>query len=185
MRNIITLAGDLGSGKGTVSNILEKELNYTIYRNGEYFRSLAKEKGMSVSALCDYVDMHPEIDRSIEESAREYAKNHDNLIIDARLGWYVVPDSFKVYLKVDLDEAARRAFNDPNRKATESFNTVLEQKQDMIKRQHSENTRYKTLYHVDNLDMSNYDLVIDTTYITPDEVADIILDRYKKRFIDV
>ena len=185
MRNIITLAGDLGSGKGTVSNILEKELNYTIYRNGEYFRSLAKEKGMSVSAFCDYVDMHPEIDRSIEESAREYAKNHDNLIIDARLGWYVVPDSFKVYLKVDLDEAARRAFNDPNRKATESFNTVLEQKQDMIKRQHSENTRYNTLYHVDNLDMSNYDLVIDTTYITPDEVADIILDRYKKRFIDM
>ena len=33
MRNIITLAGDLGSGKGTVSNILEKELNYTIYIN--------------------------------------------------------------------------------------------------------------------------------------------------------
>lgn len=183
MRNIITLAGDLGSGKGTVSNILAEELGYTIYRNGEYFRSLAKEKGMSVSEFCDYVDMHPEIDRKIEESAREYASNHDNLIIDARLGWYVVPDSFKVYLRVDINEAARRAFNDSNRKATESFNTIAEQKQDMIKRQHSENTRYKNLYNVDNLDMNNYDLIIDTTYITPDEVADFIIDGYKKRFI--
>ncbi len=29
---------------------------------------------------------------------------------DARLGWYAVPESFKVYLKVDINEAARRAF---------------------------------------------------------------------------
>lgn len=179
MRNIITLAGDLGSGKGTVSNILAEELNYTIYRNGEYFRSLAKEKGMSVSEFCSYVSEHPEIDRSIEESAREYAKSHDNLIIDARLGWYVVPDSFKVYLRVDIDEAAKRAFNDPNRKETESFDTVLEQKNDMIKRQKLENNRYKVLYNIDNLDMNNYDLVVDTTNMTPNEVAKVILDNYQ------
>lgn len=180
MRNIITLSGDLGSGKGCVSSILANKLGYTIYRNGEYFRKLAKEKNMSVSEFCDYVDKHPEIDRSIETSACEYAKSHDNLIIDARMGWYVVPDSFKVYLTVDIDEAAKRAFNDPNRKDTECFDTILEQKNDMIKRQASENNRYKTLYNVDNLDMSHYDLVIDTTNISANEVANVILDKYNK-----
>ena len=183
--HIITMAGDIASGKGTVTSLLKEELGYEIYKNGEYVRKLAKDMNMSIVEFQEYLNQHEEIDREVEKSASIYAKEHDNLIIDARLGFYAVPHSFKVYLKVDLDEAARRAFNDPNRKATESFNTVLEQKQDMIKRQHSENTRYKTLYHVDNLDMSNYDLVIDTTYITPDEVADIILDRYKKRFIDM
>ena len=44
-------------------------------------------------------------------------------------GWYAVPESFKVYIKVDIDVAALRAFNDPNRKETESFATLEEQKQ--------------------------------------------------------
>ena len=97
-RNIITVAGDLASGKGTVTLLLKEELGYEIYRNGEYFRKLAKEKGMSVTEFNVYVEEHPEIDIQIETSAKEYAKTHDNLIIDARLGWYAVPASFKIYL---------------------------------------------------------------------------------------
>ena len=36
-------------GKGTVSKILMERLNYTVYRNGDYFRKLAKESGMDVT----------------------------------------------------------------------------------------------------------------------------------------
>ena len=127
-KHIISLSGDLASGKGTVSNILTADLNYGIYRNGEYFRKLAKEMGMDVTSFNVYVKEHPEIDRQIENSAAEYAKQNDNFVIDARLGWYAVPESFKVYLKVDLDVSAQRAFYDEKRKSTEKFNTVEEQK---------------------------------------------------------
>ena len=123
-KHIISLSGDLASGKGTVSNILTADLNYGIYRNGEYFRKLAKEMGMDVTSFNVYVKEHPEIDRQIENSAAEYAKQNDNFVIDARLGWYAVPESFKVYLKVDLDVSAQRAFYDEKRKSTEKFNTV-------------------------------------------------------------
>ena len=170
-KNVISLSGELASGKGTVSKILMEDLNYGIYRNGEYFRKLAKEKNMSVTEFNEYVDKHPEIDRQIENSAALYAKNHDNFIIDARLGWYAVPESFKVYLKVDIDVAAKRAFNDENRKATENFKTVEEQKEDIIRRYTMENERYYNLYGIRKDDMSNYDLVIDTTDLTPEEVA--------------
>ena len=34
-RNIISLGGELASGKGTTSIILAEDLNYGIYRNGE------------------------------------------------------------------------------------------------------------------------------------------------------
>ena len=34
-------------------------------------------------------------------------------------GWYAVPASFKVYLKVDIDIAVERAFCDQARKETE------------------------------------------------------------------
>ena len=62
-----------------------KRLNYTVYRNGDYFRKLAKESGMDVTKFNEYVKDHPEIDRKIENSASEYAKEHDDFIIDARL----------------------------------------------------------------------------------------------------
>lgn len=179
-RNIITIAGDLASGKGTVTNLLKEELNYEIYRNGEYFRKLAKEKGMSVTEFNVYVEEHPEIDIQIETSAKEYAKTHDNLIIDARLGWYVVPDSFKVYLTVDINEAAKRAFNDVNRKDSENLSSLEEQKQDMIKRFNLENERYFNLYGVRKEDMSNYDFVLDTTNLTPIQVKEKIIEEYYK-----
>ena len=179
-RHIISICGDLASGKGTVSKIIGEDLNYGIYKNGEYFRSLAKEHGMDVTQFNKYVENHPEIDIAIEKSAGDYAKTHDNFIIDARLGWYAVPESFKVYLKVYLDESAIRAFNDPNRKSTENFATIEKQKEDIKKRYESENLRYWNLYHVRKDDMSNYDLIIDTTDLTPREVADRIKEEYFK-----
>ena len=177
-KNVISIAGELASGKGTVSKLLAKELNYTVYRNGEYVRKLAKDKGLDITSFNEYLTTHPEIDRQIEKSASEYAKENDNFIIDARLGWYAVPNSFKVYLTIDIDIAAKRAFNDPDRKSTEKFNSVEEQKKDMIRRYNMENERYFKLYNVRKEDKSNYDFVIDTSNKTPDEVKQEILSAY-------
>ena len=179
-RKIIAIAGELASGKGAISKIIAEKLGYGIYRNGEYFRKLAKEKNMDVTSFNIYVEKHPEIDFEIERSASEYAKTHDQFIIDARLGWYAVPESFKVYLTVDIEEAARRAFYDENRKQTENFKTIEEQKQDLIKRYELENERYFKLYHVKKQDLSNYDFVLDTTKETPEEVAQKIMEAYQK-----
>ena len=178
-KHIISLGGELASGKGAVSEILKEKLKYGIYKNGEYFRKLAKEANMDVTAFNKYVEKHPEIDREIENSAAEYAKNHDNFIIDARLGWYAVPESFKVYMKVDIDVAAKRAFEDLKRKNTEKFNSVEEQKADMQRRYKLENQRYWNLYKVHKEDESNYDYVIDTTNITAEQVAEKIIKEYE------
>ena len=166
-KHIISIAGDLASGKGTVSKIIGEKLNYTIYKNGEYFRKLAKESKMDVTTFNEY-------------SAHEYSLTHDNFIIDARLGWYAVPESFKVYLTVDIGVAAKRAFEDQDRirKETEHFDTVEEQKNDMIKRTKLENERYFKLYNVHKDDLNNYNLIIDTTHKTPEEVAKIIIEKY-------
>ena len=134
---------------------------------------------MSVTEFNEYVKEHPEIDRQIEQSAKEYAAAHENLIIDARLGWYAVPESFKIYLRVDVDEAAKRAFGDPDRKKSESFATVEEQKADLIKRFNLENERYFNLYGVHKEDMSNYDFVLDTTNLSPEEVNQKIIEAYE------
>ena len=50
----------------------------------------------------------------------------------------------------------------------------------MIERFKLENERYWNLYHVRKEDMSNYDLVVDTTKMTPNEVANKIKEEYSK-----
>ena len=103
-----------------------------------------------------------------------------NLLLMHDFGWYAVPESFKVYLTVDIDEAARRAFYDVERKTTEKFASIEEQKQDIQRRYLMENERYFNLYGVHKDDLSNYDLVIDTTKMTAEEVKQKILEEYEK-----
>ena len=77
-------------------------------------------------------------------------------------------------------ESARRAYNDALREATEKY-TSVEQAAEAIKyRFEQENYRYIKTYNVDRTDMSNYDLVVDTTDKTPEEVFKIVLDAYKQ-----
>lgn len=177
--HIISMAGDIASGKGTVTSLLQQELGYEIYKNGEYVRKLAKEMNMSIIEFQEYLNAHEEIDRQVEKSAAIYASEHDNLIIDARLGFYAVPHSFKVYLRVDINEAAKRAYNDSLRKDTEVYESIDMAIKDIKYRYEQENMRYLKTYNVRRDDMSNYDLVIDTTEKSPKEVADIILREYK------
>lgn len=178
-KDVISITGDLASGQSTVSKMLAEDLNFYLYRNGAYCRELAVEYGMSITEFCEYLKDHPEIDRQIEKSATEYAKDHNDIVIDAKMGWYAVPDSFKVYLKVDIDIAAQRAFADPNRKRAEDLPTVEAQKEDMIKRAKTDLTRYFNLYNVHRNDMSNYDLVIDTSNLKPEEVLSKIKEAYE------
>ena len=179
-KHIITITGDHTSGQGTVSNILKEKLEYEIYRNGQYVRKLALEKGMSIIEFQEYLNEHPELDRQIEKSAKEYADCHDNLIVDAKLGWYAIPESFKVYLKVDIEVAIRRALNDESRKATEDYKDLEEAKQKILYRHKEETNRWLEEYGVNRDDMSNYDIVIDTSNLTPDEVSKKILEEYNK-----
>lgn len=179
-KHIISLTGDLAAGKSRVTDLLQKELGYSIYRNGERFRAMAVEMGMSVTEFGIYAESHPEIDERLEAEATKYAETNENFIIDARMGWYAIPDSFKVYLKVDRDEGARRAFEDASRKKSENFATLEEYKEDMIKRYHSETERYFKLYGVRRDDMNNYDLVVDTTNLAITEVKEKILNEYRK-----
>lgn len=179
-KHIITITGDHASGQGTLSNRLKEKLDYEIYRNGQYVRKLAKDHGMTIVEFQVYLNEHPDLDRQIEKSATQYANEHDHLIIDAKLGWYAVPDSFKVYLKVDIDTAVERVMGDAVRKDTEPYATKEEAKEKILYRHNEETKRWIQEYEANRDDMSNYDFVIDTTNLTPDEICEKVLEAYQK-----
>lgn len=176
MSSIITLTGDLGSGKSTVSKQLIKKLGYDYIYTGAIQRKIAERYNMSTTELNIYAETHPEIDDEID-SIFKNCNNSENLIIDSRLAWFFVPNSFKVFLKTNIVVAVDRIIRDKLRK-----NEVYCSKDEAIKkiteRKNSENKRYLDYYGADPTNMSNYNLIIDTTYLSVERLCDLILDNY-------
>ena len=177
MKDKISLAGDLGSGKSTVSEILIKRLGAEYYSTGAIVRLIAERHGMTVTELNVYMETHPEIDHEIDDGLRALSSVDKLLIIDSRMAWHFTKGTFKVYLSLDIETSAYRIMN-ANRQGEHEKSldeTIVKTKA----RRESEKKRYMTQYGVDIKDLTNYDLVIDTSSITPEEVAEKIISGFE------
>lgn len=177
----ITITGNLGSGKSSVAKIL-KEKGYEIVSTGNIFRQLAMEKGLSVEEFNKQVNEAASrgdrsVDKMIDDTTTKIGEERDNIVFDSRLAWHFAPKSFKVFVITDIDEASRRVFNDSLRANSESYESQEACKKALINRQKLETVRYKEIYDIDYYDMSNYNLVIESTNATPAEIAQEILDK--------
>lgn len=177
----ITITGNLGSGKSSVAKIL-KEKGYEIVSTGNIFRQLAMEKGLSVEEFNKQVNEAASrgdrsVDQMIDDMTTKIGEERDNVVFDSRLAWNFAPKSFKVFVITDIDEAARRVFNDSLRANSESYESQEACKKALINRQKLETVRYKEIYNIDYYDMSNYNLVIESTNASPAEIAQEILDK--------
>ena len=176
MAKIITITGDLGSGKSTVSNLLCKQLGYDYIYTGKIQREIADRYNMTTLELNKYAETHPEIDDEIDSTFKSLNESTD-LIVDSRLAWFFIPNSFKVYLKTDLSVSIDR-ISDDNLRKNEKYLSKEEAADKILARKASENKRYMELYGADCSDLSNFNLIIDTSFITPEEVADILIAEY-------
>ena len=177
MKPKISLAGDLGSGKSTVSDLLIADIGAEYYSTGSIVRSIAQKRGMTVTELNVYMETHPEIDHEIDDGLVKLAEVDKFLIIDSRMAWHFTKGTFKVYLSTDIETSALRIMN-ANRQG-EHASTLEETVMQTRARRESEKKRYKEQYGVDIKDLSNYSLVVDTTVATPREVADSIIASFE------
>lgn len=170
----IAITGDLGSGKSTASRLVSEILGFNLVSMGSIFREEARAKGMSVNELTDLYESSGadmEFDKLLIPY-REYA----NIVFDSRLAWLMVPETFKVYVSVAEDVGVTRILN-ANRDG-ENFTSYEEAKENIRKRRQSEIDRYNNLYGIDYLDKSNYDLIVDSTNVSSEELAIQIIEGY-------
>lgn len=175
----ISITGDLGSGKSTVCRYLKEKYGFSVYSTGAIQRSIAERYHMTTYDFNKYMEEHPEIDEEIDTTLTEIGKRDEDMILDSRMAWHFVPDSYKVYLAVETDTAVRRVLDD-NRGAVETYDGFDDARCKLLERKTSENLRYRTKYGVDCADLSNFDLVIDSTVLSPQEVAETILEKYRR-----
>lgn len=173
----ITITGGLYSGKSTVAKAISEALNYAYFSVGELQRRLAVEKNMSITEYNKYM-LDNNLDHEIDNRTIEIGKEEENFIFDARLAWHFIPDSFKIFLKVELDVAVERAMKDERGKS-EKYATKEEAKESITERRRLEVSRFKDIYNVDINDESNYDLVMDTSNMTLEEVIEKVIEEVK------
>ncbi|MDD6036014.1 MAG: dephospho-CoA kinase [Lachnospiraceae bacterium] len=173
----ITLTGNLGSGKSTLSKILEAEYGYEIFSTGKVIRRIAEEHGVSVLEMNKMMEKDHKYDHMIDDTTARISREQKEkkLLFDSRLAWNFVEESFKVFLSVSLPVAASRVLSDASRGAVESYASVEDCMQSLKDRAASEDRRYKELYGIEYFNYSNYNLVLDSSDCAPDILAKILV----------
>jgi CMP/dCMP kinase len=174
---IIALSGELGSGKSSVSWLLAEALGARRVSTGEAQRQIAESRGITTLELNRLAEIDATIDEEIDSVFRSLAGAGEPLVVDSRLAWHFLPHAFKVHLVVDPGEAARRVLARRDASA-ERYRSLAEAEARIGERVESERRRFQQIYGIDIFALANYDLVVDTSEASPDEVAGQVLARF-------
>ncbi len=177
----IAFSGKLGSGKSTVCAILKEKYGYEIYSTGTIQRKVAADMGITTLELNKRMSEDPSLDHIIDDAVVKLSRERagDKLIYDSRMAWHFAENTFKVYMYVDPTVAAKRV-TAADRGNVEKYESVEEAREMLIARSLEENKRFKDIYGVDNFDYNNYDLIIDSTSATPEQIAETIVSEAEK-----
>ena len=182
---IITISGNAGSGKTTVAEIIAKKSGFKSYYMGGIRRKIAKEKGMTLEEYNRLGETDPSTDRDIDEYQKKLGEDEDNFVIQGRISFFFIPHSIKVYIHVDPKVGAQRIWKDlqknPSARNEGRINSLEDVERSIEMRMRSDKIRYRKYYNIDVYDPKHYDLVIDSTNISPEKVAEKILDFVGKK----
>jgi len=170
----ISISGIVGSGKTTISKMISERYGCDCFSVGSIMREMAVERSLTIQEFTEDAKKDSKIDFELDRRQRELNEGSGNFVMDSRLGFYFIPDSFKIFLKIDLSEAARRIFEE--KRYGERYENIKECLEFLEKRVASEKIRYKQYYDVDFLNEGNFDLVLDSTNKSPEEIVEEILE---------
>lgn len=169
------MGGPPGSGTSTICRLLEKELEIQYIYAGQIFRDKARSLGLTLSEFGALCEKDPNYDKQLDTEMMELARKGDVLIEGRMSGPLCAMNSipsFRIYMDADVKVRAGRVLE----RDGGDLEKVVQQ---MNEREKSEAQRYVDYYNIDPREAKWYDLIIDSTDLTPDEELKIILDEMK------
>ncbi len=171
---VITVSGYHGSGRSTHATRLAETFGLRYVSSGTIFRQIAKERGLSLEEMSKLTEEDSEIDRMIDERAKEESKQL-GVVIDATLaGWMAEDPDIRIFLLTSFEERIRRI-------ADREDISYEESEKETVAREKSEMERFRIYYKVDIEDLSIYDVVLNTELFEVDATALIlksVVDEY-------
>jgi cytidylate kinase len=170
---VITISGTPGSGKTTVAELLHKKIGISYIYSGIIFRETAKKYNMNLEDFGKFCEKNSDIDKELDNKQISILKK-GKVILEGRLaGWLAYQNnitSFKIFIDADLNTRVNRIINREN-------GDLKKRKKEILERERSEYARYKKYYNISLDDTSIYDLVVNSTNKTPEEIVNIILEK--------
>ncbi len=167
----VTVGGLPGTGTSTLCKLLEPALELPYTYAGQLFRDEAKARGLSLAQFGALCQQDPAVDQVLDDTQIKLLRQ-GGIILEGRLSGHLAQrasiPAFKVWIVCDDDERIRRI--------TERDGSDAEtQRAATLARESSESDRYRRYYGIDLSDLTPYDLVLDSTDRTPEELRDDVV----------
>ena len=170
---VIVISGKPGSGKSTMAKTIADRYDIKHVSAGDIMRNEAKElgfqtKGVGFLKFHQFADVNEEIDLRVDEIIKKQAKRGE-VVIDGWLAGHTVENAdIKVYLRTPEEVAAERV--------SKREGITVENALELNKEREMENLeRWKRLYGIDVSDLSPYNIIIDTSLWSIEEMNKIII----------
>ena len=171
----ITIFGLAGTGTSTVGKMLAEKLGLKFLSAGDIFRRKAEDMGLTLAELHDLAVNDPSMDKECDEEIEKFGKENDDFVVESRLSWHFIPDSIKIKLDTDLDTRVSRV-------AQRDWLLWKNAKEGVLKRERDDEARYAKFYGIKDLSKDeHFDIIIDTSQITPPQVVDKIVELVNNR----
>lgn len=171
--NNIAVSGPIGSGKTTLAKNLAKKLGWKYISTGEFFRNWHKENNIP---LAQSEKIPEELDRMIDRDYQNLMLEKQNCVFESHLaGWLAkdIPTTFKVLCTA----AFRTRMERTAKRESVSIDDAIKETN---ARAESHRVKFKKLYGVeDRFDPRYFNLVVDTTYQSPEKVLELVLKKLK------
>jgi cytidylate kinase len=157
----ITISGKICTGKTTLRNLLSKKLGWQTFSTGELFRQYVKENNLSLEQAEEQND---KLTKKIDGQVKELLRTKKKQIIDSWLAGITargIPGVLKILLICKDDIRYKRFAKREKTSYQEAKLKVDERFQNWSKK------IYQIYKRRDFFQEKYFDLIIDTSYITP------------------
>jgi cytidylate kinase len=109
-------------------------------------------------------EVQQDIDHRVDAMLQDLYRTQEALVIDSRMAWHWMPESFKIFLILDPETASHRIFDHikAGGRVSEDAQSIEEVRASIDRRFASEQKRYADLYQVNPTDPHNFDIVLNT-----------------------
>lgn len=165
---VLTFSGLHGAGKSTYAKEIAEEFGLRYVSAGEIFRTISRERGLTIIELTDLAVKDSSIDRQMDDRTRLEAEN-GLVVLDGQLAGWMAGElaDIRVYLRAPLNvRVARLASRDGVSKE--------EAMKELSHRETVERERYKSMYGIDVDDTSIYEIIIDTGFLSSGSIIRVL-----------
>jgi predicted cytidylate kinase len=167
----ITISGKICTGKSTLFNSLKEKLKWPTFSSGQQFREFAQKNKLNLVRAQEQNDT---LTKKIDNKAKKLLHKPGNLLVDAWLGGILasnLPDVLKILLTADDETRFKRFSKRENLQFDEAEKQVLERDENWF-------NRVSDIYgRNDFFDIKHYNLIIDTSNKSPEQITELVLDR--------